>query len=180
MSLSWLRLGSGTVNQAVPTAALPCRESLGCCKTKACICIKALCCQSQLLVLPPESSVSVHSTGTASPWNPTQVREQSVAEKSSDQLRLPMKRDALLLSRAQDPPLIFGDCSSRWSPACWKYLWILGVFTALMSFPFWEQGSPGHASASFRLTGFRNFSSREAGTGLITEVGHTDASVIAE
>lgn len=34
--------------------------------------------------------------------------------------------------------------------------------------------SPGHASASFRLTAFRNFPCREVGTGLITEVGHTD------
>lgn len=42
--------------------------------------------------------------------------------------------------------------------------------------------SPGHASASFRLTGFRNFPSREAGTGLIIDWWDTltNASVIAE
>lgn len=101
MSISWLRLGSGTVNQAVPTAALPSREGLSCCKTKACICTKGLSWPDPAVgAASREQCECPFPRDSLSPWNPTQVREQSAAEKSSDQLRLPVKRDVLLLSRA--------------------------------------------------------------------------------
>lgn len=86
MSISWLRLRSGTVNQAVS-----CREGLACCKTKACIYIKGLCWADPAVgAASREQCECPFPRNSLSLWNPTQVKEQSWAEKSSDHLRLPV------------------------------------------------------------------------------------------
>lgn len=162
MSISWLRLGSGTVNQTVPIAVLPCREGLACCKTKACICLKGLCWPDL------EWNVSVQSP-SLSLWNPTQRAECGWEELRSAEVSsetwcfivvLSMTRPSsyfwwLQLSMESSVLEVSVDTESI---HCLDEIPVLGA---------------GHASASFRLTGFRNFPSREAGTGLITEVGPT-------
>lgn len=96
MPISCLRLGSGTrTKQCCPAL----QGRLGLLQNQGLDLHKGLCW--------PEPAVGAASREqweyplprhSLSLWNPTQVREQSLAQESSDQLRLPVKCDALLLS----------------------------------------------------------------------------------